>query len=177
MRIKINQVMDKDVSRNKWIKAIILGDELPKENTVYELIEIDEMTDQQRKLFEPLVDLYFYSNCFHGEFKTSLLLREEIKRRLGKGVAKYEYSDKDHKVIKVSKKDFDKIPQYVIDDVTNGNVGRITVHSMISTTTYGKKAMIKMVDSLIREMLINHVLESGQGKKFNEILTEIDFQE
>ena len=168
--------MDKDVSRNKWIKAIILGDELPKENTVYELTEIDEQTDQQRKLFNPLCRLYFDSLCYPREAVDWLDLRDQIKLKLGAGYETVRFTTSDYAIHEIPFKKKDEIPDYVRADYAKGNQARVQL-ILKSMSSYSKKEMQTITDSMIREMIPNGVGKSCKSKKFNEILEKIKFQE
>ncbi len=173
--MKISQIMDKDGTKNKWLKAIILKGK-PKENSLYELKEIDEQTDNQRKLFNPMVRLYYNSACHCQNVSNWHKLRKNIKRRLGCGYETIRFCTYDLKMRELPYKRKDEIPEDVQEDYRNGNIERVQL-ILKSMADYSKKEMTIIIDSLIKEMLQNQVLESGEGKKFNEILEEIGFTE
>lgn len=167
--------MDKDSTKNKWIKAIILNGDI-KESIVYELIEIDEQTDQQRKLFNPLCRLYYDSLCYPGKAIDWLDLRDKIKLKLGAGYETIRFTTSDYAIHEIKYKDKKEIPQDVIDDYSRGNEARVQL-ILKSMRDYSKTEMFNTTDSLAREMIQNLVLNSKKGKKFQEILDKIKFQE
>lgn len=175
MRIKVNQVMPKDGFKQPWIKAIILDGEV-KESTVYELTEIDEQTDQQRKLFNPLCRLYFDSLCYQRKAIDWLELREQIKLKLGAGYEKIRFTTSDYAIHEIPYADKENIPKDVINDYKKGNEARVQL-LLKSMATYNRKEMQTVTDSLIREMISAGVGKSSKAKRFNEILEKIDFQE
>ncbi len=175
MRIKVNQILDRDLTTNSWIKAIILEGE-PKESTVYELKEIDEQTDLQRKLFNPLCRLYYDSLCHNRKVSSWLNLRNEIKKELGCGYEKIRFTTSDYAIHEIAYSKKAEIPKDVIADYRNGNTARVEL-ILKSMSKYSKKEMTAVTDSLIREMIQNLVLQSAKSKQFQEILEKIDFQE
>lgn len=175
MRIKVNQVMEKDGTKNAWIKAIVLNGDI-KESSVYELTLIDEQTDQQRKLFNPLCRLYFDSLCYRREAIDWLDLREQIKLKLGAGYEKIRFTTSDYAIHEIPYKKKADIPKYVIEDYIKGNKARVEL-ILKSMTKYTKKEMLTITDSLIREMIQAGVGKSTKARNFNEILEQIKFQE
>lgn len=175
MRIKVNQVMDKDSTKNKWIKAIILNGDI-KENTVYELTEIDEQTDQQRKLFHPLVKLYYESACHCRSVSNWYELKDDIKLRLGAGYETIRFTTSDYAIHEIKYKDKENIPKDVIRDYNKGNEARIQL-ILKSYAKYSKTQVSDMTNSLINEALQNKIMETKSGKKFNDILNTIGYIE
>lgn len=175
MRIKILKVEEKKGNSQNKILAVIIKGNL-KNDAIYDLQEVDEYTDQQRKLFEPLCKLYFNSLCFTREVGTWEELRDDIKRSLGQGYERIRYSDSNYNIVTIKYKNKDEIPKDVIIDYNRGNLGRIEL-ILRSTTTYTRIQFSKMTDGLLREMIVNQVLLTKQGKQFGEILEEIKFVE
>lgn len=175
MRIKVIQVRPDSKIKNDWLKAVILQGE-PKEGKIYELTEIDEQTDQQRKLFHPLVKLYYESGCHCRNVANWHELKDDIKLRLGAGYETIRFVTSDYKIHEIPFKDRENIPDYVRKDYAKGNKARVQL-ILKSMSDYTKKEYREISDSLINEMLQNSVLESKQGKKFNEILNEIGYME
>lgn len=175
MRIKVNQVMPKDGFKQPWLKAIILDGEI-KEQSVYELILIDEQTDQQRKLFNPLCRLYFDSLCYQRVAVDWLDLRDQIKLKLGAGYETIRFTTSDYAIHEIPYKEKNDIPKDVIEDYRKGNEARVQL-ILKSMRDYSKKEMTDITDSLIREMITAGVGQSSKAKRFNEILEKIKFQE
>jgi hypothetical protein len=175
MRIKVVQLMEKDGTKNPWCKAVILNGDV-KSDKVYELTEIDEQTDLQRKLFHPLVKLYYESNCHNRKVSNWHELREDIKLRLGAGYETIRFTTSDYAILEIPYKDKENIPKDVIEDYKKGNHARVQL-ILKSMSDYTKKEYREITGSLINEMLQNGVLGTSQEKKFNEILDEIGYME
>ena len=140
------------------------------------MTEIDEQTDQQRKLFNPLCRLYFDSLCYKREAIDWLDLRDQIKLKLGAGYETIRFTTSDYAIHEIKYKNKKDIPQDVIDDYSRGNEARVQL-LLKSMRDYSKKEMQETTDSLIREMIQSGVGKSCKSKKFNEILEKIKFQE
>ena len=174
MKIKVIEILSpKQGMKQDILKGIIIEGK-PKLAAVYELTEYNSHTDQQRKLFNPLVRLYYNSGVFSYPANNWLELRDQVKKNLGAGFERYEYADKDYQIIRVGQ--LKEVPEYVLKDFTEGNKQRIK-GVLKSMADYTRKEMITICDSLIREMLLNEVNHGRQAKKFNEILDEIGFKE
>jgi len=173
MKIKIVGLEPSQGFKQGWLKGIILEGK-PKLALVYELVEYNNQTDQQRKLFNPLVRLYYNSGVYSYPADNWLGLRDQIKKNLGAGFERYEYADKDYQIIRVDK--LEEVPDYVLKDFTEGNKQRIK-GVLKSMADYTRKQMIDVVENLIREMLQTDVMHTRQAKKFQEILEEIGFKE
>ncbi|MDC7221572.1 MAG: hypothetical protein PQJ59_16680 [Spirochaetales bacterium] len=177
MRAKITVNFEK--VKGEWQNrfAAIALDDLPEPGKVYELVEIDEASDKQRKLFEPLCRLYFNSFCYPHEVKTWEDLRDDIKKRLGLGYSHLEYVDENYQIVTIPFKNWkESIPEKVLLDFQGGNKYRLK-GILRSTTTYSSNQFFSMTDSMIREMIYNNVIHSKMGKKFDSILKEIGFEE
>lgn len=174
MKIKVTEIISpKQGMKQDTLKGIIIEGK-PKLAAVYELVEYNAQTDQQRKLFNPLVRLYYNSGCYSYPASNWLELRDQIKKNLGAGFERYEYVNDKFQIKRVNiLKD---IPKYVWKDFRAGNDQRIK-GVLKSMADYTRKEMITACDSLIREMLSNDVHHTSQAKKFNDILDEIDFKE
>ena len=174
MKIKVTGIISPDTGmKQETLKGIIIEGK-PKLTAVYELVEYNAQTDQQRKLFNPLARLYYNSGCYSYKASNWMELRDQIKLYLGAGYDWYKYADKKYRVKKVYK--VEDIPDYVLKDFLQGNRERIDEH-LKSMADYTRKEMISVCDSLIREMLQSEVMHTSQAKKFNEILIEIKFKE
>lgn len=174
MKIKVTEIISpKQGMKQDTLKGIIIEGK-PKLAAVYELVEYNAQTDQQRKLFNPLVRLYYNSGCYSYPASSWLELRSQIKKNLGAGFERYEYANDKFQMKEV--KDKKEIPQYVWKDFRSGNTERIK-GILKSMADYTRKQMIEVVDNLIREMLQTDVMHTSQAKKFNDILDEIDFKE
>lgn len=175
MRIKILKVEEKKGNSQKKLLAVIIKGNI-KNDAIYDLQEVDEYTDQQRALFEPLCRRYFDSLCCTREVGNWEELRDDIKRSLGMGYEEIVYSDDNHRIRHLKYKEKDQLPKSVREDYHGGNKDRIEL-VLRSTTTYTRLQFMKMTDSLLREMIVNGVLLSRQGKWFGEVLEEIGFVE
>ena len=173
MRIKVTALTD---STQPIIEAVVIKSPDPIIGGIYDLLEYDEQTDKQRKAFHPLVKLYFNSGCYNYECRNWLMLKDYIKRDVGEGYEYLEYADTDYTIVKIKYTDRDKIPDDVLLDYHNGNKKRIK-GILKSTAKYSRKQYSKMIDSLCREMIASGVLDSKFGEGFQEILTEIKFEE
>jgi len=174
MKIKVIEIISpKQGMKQDTLKGIIIEGE-PKLTAVYELVEYKHHTDQQRKLFHPLVRLYYNSGVFSYPANNWLELREQVKRYLGAGIERYEYSNDNHEIIEV--KSLEDVPENILLDYAKGNNKRIK-DFLKSCADYTRNEMITVCDSLIREMLLNEVNIGRQAKKFNDILDEIGFKE
>lgn len=176
MRIKVIALTETQGQKQGIIEAVIIKSPDPVVGGVYDLLEYDEQTDKQRKAFHPLVKLYFNSGCYNHECRTWLELKDYIKRDIGEGYEYLEYADKNYTIVKIKYADKDKIPDYVLLDYANGNKKRIK-GILKSTAKYSRKQYSKMIDSLCREMISSGVLDSKFGKEFQDILTDIKFEE
>lgn len=175
MRLKVSSISDKKGLQQKVVEGVLLSGEV-KLNSLYELKEIDEQTDLQRKLFNPLVRVYYDSAMYPYKADCWLSLREEIKKYLGQGIESVTFSGFNHEIVNVKYKDIKTMPRYIYEEYIKGNSKRFEEH-LKSMRDYSKKQMCDVTNSLIIEMIQNEVLHSRQGKKFNEILEEIGFIE
>ena len=174
MKIKVIEILSpKQGMKQDTLKGIILEGK-PVLTTVYELVEYNNQTDQQRKLFNPLVRLYYNSGVFSYPAGNWLELRDQVKKNLGAGFERYEYVNAKFQIKRIN--NLKEIPNYVWKDFRSGNDQRIK-GVLKSMADYSRKEMITVCDSLIREMLLNEVHHGRQGKKFNDILEEIGFKE
>lgn len=166
--------MDKHKNEPGYIRAIIL-DGIPKIGKEYNLH--NPLSGRQRRLFEPLVRLYYKSLCFPDDWPVETWedLRDIIKRKLGQGVEQYEYVTDEKGIKRV--KSLAEIPSNVIKDYNSGNHNRIRVYKLISTTKYTVKQMYSMTDMLLRQMIITGVGKSRYKNQFNKILDKIGFTE
>jgi hypothetical protein len=147
--------------------------EEPNAGSIYILEEFKQHSSKQRKLFEPLVRVYFNSFCFPTNWPVETWedLRDQIKMRLGQGVDLYEFVDDKLSIQRVHT--LGEIPDYVIEDYNKGNRNRIRIYNLISTKKYNIKQFYEMTDSLIRQMIHGGVGKSKVSKKFNSILDQI----
>lgn len=174
MKIKVTEIISpKQGLKQDTLKGIILEGK-PKLTAVYELVEYNSQTDQQRKLFNPLVRLYYNSGVFSYPANNWLELRDQVKKNLGAGFERYEYVNNKFQIKRVE--NLKEIPKYVWKDFRSGNDQRIK-GVLKSMADYTRQEFIEVVDSLIREMLLNLVLSTKEGSKFNNILEEIGFVE
>ena len=174
MKIKVTEIISpKQGMVQNSLKGIIIEGE-PKLTAVYELVEYNSQTDQQRKLFNPLVRLYYNSGCYSYPAGNWLELRDQVKKNLGAGFERYEFVNSKFQIKRTE--DLTAIPKYVWKDFRAGNDQRIK-GVLKSMADYTRKEMITVCDSLIREMLNSEVMHTSQAKKFNDILIEIKFKE
>jgi hypothetical protein len=157
-------------------KGKLEGSEEPKAGSVYVLEEFKQHSSKQRRLFEPIVMLYFNSLCFPSDWicETWEDLRDLVKLKLGQGVNLYEYSDDNHNIQRVMT--LEEIPIHILEDRIN-NPDRVKIYDLISTTKYSQHDFWKMTDNLIRQMIHGGVSKSKMAKKFNKILDTIGFTE
>jgi len=174
LKIKVIEIARQE--KHTLIRAIVMDKE-PEAGSIYLMEKLQNYSSQQRRLFEPLVKLYFDSLCFPSDWpcETWEDLRDLVKLKLGQGVYKYEYVDDKMTIQRV--KTLEEIPDYVMEDFHNGNSERVRIFSLISTTKYTKKQMYEMTNSLIRQMIHGGVSKSKMAKKFNVILETIGFTE
>lgn len=180
MKIKIIEISPKFGDKPGTLKAIYYESE-PEAGSVYQIERYETGSDKQRMLFHPLCKIYFDSFCCpYVGIKHWGDVKNHVKKYLGSGYDRYEYSDENHNIITVKPKKGEKIqdllPEYVLLDFLNGNKNRVKGF-LKSTTNYGKREYAAMTDSLIREMIHNGVLHSKMNNKFNDILNEIGFTE
>ena len=174
MKIKITEIVSPDTGmKQDTLKGIIIEGK-PKLAAVYELVEYNSQTDQQRKLFNPLVRLYYNSACYSYPANNWLELRDQVKKNLGAGFERYEYVNDKFQIKRVDI--LKNIPKYVWKDFRSGNDQRIK-GVLKSMADYSRKEMITVCDSLIREMLQQEVHHTSQAKIFNDVLNEIGFKE
>jgi hypothetical protein len=178
MRVKVIEIAPGQTG--SLIRALVLSGQCSI-GKVYTLTENTSYSHQQRKLFEPLVRIFFNSMCIpdqwvqHHNIETWEDLREVCKLKLGEGVELYEYVDNQYKIHRIEK--LEDVPGDVLDDFHHGNHERIRIYRLKSTTKYTVKQMHNLTDSLSRQMIYAGVGQSKFAKKFNDILHEIGFTE
>ncbi len=133
----------------------------PKINEYYHLEEQTGKSLELNGLFHALFPELYYWMFNNDQFlfddggrpidlrcETKWDLRELLKQKYGEGTV-YKYADKDFKLC--SKKDFFKIPQYVLDDFEAGNKKRIEV-VLMSWRDYNEEQASRLVDIIIKLM-------------------------
>ena len=122
--------------------------EAPIEGRRYILIDAEDYTLPQRKLWEALVDEWHkYGN--HSGSLDIYRFRENVKLQYGEGFDRLRYAN-GNKLIEV--KDQSEIPDHVMLDFSEGNRERV-FGVVKSTTRYTKNQFKKMIDKTINAML------------------------
>ena len=159
----------------KYITAVILDDE-PETGEIYEMVLFKDYTGRQRHLFEKLVKVYYLSGASSYEALNYKSFRNEIKKNLGEGFDRFEYTDDKYKIISVTLNKGDNIsdlmPDYVALDFQNGNHERLRGF-VKSTKKYSKKDFTGMIDLMIKEMIMTGI----NSKQFQDILESIGYTE
>lgn len=146
---------------NKGFATFYFEGKKPKQGEYYHLEEQTGKSLELNGLFHAIIPEFYYWMFNRDQFifddggieidlraSSKWDLKDVLKQKYGEGNI-YKYSDKNHKL--KGKKDFHKIPDYVIEDYNNGNTERIQL-VLKSWRDYNEEQAARLVDIIIKLM-------------------------
>ena len=145
-----------------------------KIGSYYNVEDATEGTLAQNSTFHALLELYWLSGLYSYPAETKEDFKKYVKKSLGVGYESYEFIVMTETGIKRGKaKKKTDIPENLALD-ENGD--KLVWGILRSWSSYTKAQRMAMIQSLITEMLNLgiHTVEGWVGKKFNEILSQLE---